>query len=234
MAYRKIHDDFWTDVHNEELTPIERYFYLYLITNPKNNQIGLFEFSVKQAMAQTDLTKKEITDAIKTLEKEGRIARSKKTKELVLCNFFKHNLSKSPSLVSHVLELIKTVKDKELLTKIQCIDTVYTHTRQEEEEKEEKKEEEKDIDFLFNEKEFFNLWQDWILYKKSEFGFKYKSHISQQRAISELHKLSGGEYYKAKKIVERSMANGWKGFFALDRQALTKKIEANEDFNIND
>jgi hypothetical protein len=34
MAFRKIHDTFWTDPDIEDLTPEQKFFYLYLITNP--------------------------------------------------------------------------------------------------------------------------------------------------------------------------------------------------------
>jgi len=53
MAYRKIHDDFWTDPDMEELTPEQKFFYIYLITNPNVNQLGLYEFSVRRAVFET-------------------------------------------------------------------------------------------------------------------------------------------------------------------------------------
>ena len=62
---------------------------------------------------------------------------------------------------------------------------------------------------------FIKSWDQWKEYKKKEFAFQYKSVISEQSAINELVKLSGGNEITAKEIIMQSITNGWKGFFAL-------------------
>lgn len=43
--YRKIHISFWQDPFVLKLTPEEKYFYIYLMTNSKTNQLGCYEIS---------------------------------------------------------------------------------------------------------------------------------------------------------------------------------------------
>ena len=47
--YRSIRMTFWTDTKiAEDFTPEDRYFYLYLMTNPHTNLPGCYEISIKQ------------------------------------------------------------------------------------------------------------------------------------------------------------------------------------------
>lgn len=61
-------------------------------------------------------------------------------------------------------------------------------------------------------------WIKWKEYKRAEFGFKYKSEISEKSAKAELLKLSNNNEEEAIKIIQQSMANGWKGFFKLKNE----------------
>ena len=52
--YRSIQMSFWTDSKVvDEFTPEDRYFYLYLFTNPHTNLAGCYELSLKQASVET-------------------------------------------------------------------------------------------------------------------------------------------------------------------------------------
>lgn len=42
-VFRQIHIDFWQDGFILDLTPEEKYFYLYLMTNSKTTQCGVYE-----------------------------------------------------------------------------------------------------------------------------------------------------------------------------------------------
>jgi hypothetical protein len=58
-------------------------------------------------------------------------------------------------------------------------------------------------------------WQTWLDYKKTEHRFTYKSPISEQAALNMLVDLSEGDEEHAVRIMNQSMANGWKGFFKI-------------------
>ena len=67
--------------------------------------------------------------------------------------------------------------------------------------------------------EFFDNWQQWKSYKKTEQKFSYKSPQSEQAALNSLSKLSKGSEQTAIAIIHQSMANGWKGFFELKQNS---------------
>ena len=139
MAYRKIHDDFWTDPDIEELTPEQKFFYLYLITNPNVNQIGLYEFSIRRACFETGYNSDTVYKLLDTFQEMGKIKRSKKTREILVIKFYWHNKSNSPKVKKHVEGLLDEVKDTSLIQYIYGMDTP---SQEEEEEVQEKAQEE--------------------------------------------------------------------------------------------
>jgi hypothetical protein len=62
---------------------------------------------------------------------------------------------------------------------------------------------------------FLQHWQMWKQFKKEQFKFSYKSVISEQGALNDLVKVSGGDEQLAIAVIEQSIAKGWKGFFEL-------------------
>jgi hypothetical protein len=77
---------------------------------------------------------------------------------------------------------------------------------------EEKKEE---VVLPFDSSDFSNAWENWKEYRAKEFGFKYKSHVSQQTALHSLQKLSDNNERTAIGIIGQSIAAGWRGLFPL-------------------
>jgi len=67
--------------------------------------------------------------------------------------------------------------------------------------------------------EFEKMWFDWKDYKKKQFKFTYRTTQSELATLQELTKLSNGQEDIAIKIINQSMANGWKGLFNLKEDA---------------
>jgi len=54
--FRKVRMDFWMDpMVSEEMTPEDRYFYLYLLTNQCSTQIGIYQITTKSGSLAGDL-----------------------------------------------------------------------------------------------------------------------------------------------------------------------------------
>ena len=92
---------------------------------------------------------------------------------------------------------------------------------------------------LFTDKDLISqVWADWLDYKKTQYRFSYKSLKSQQTAINGLFKKSNGCSQTAKRIVESSIENGYKGLFELkdkdQSKVVAEKIKANQDFSRED
>jgi len=68
-----------------------------------------------------------------------------------------------------------------------------------------------------------SMWLKWKKYKKDEFNFKYKSEVSENAAKKELLTLCRGEPELAIRIIEQSIANGWKGLFNIKSNGENRK-----------
>lgn len=81
--------------------------------------------------------------------------------------------------------------------------------------KEKKGKEIKEINMVFNSENFLNEWNNWKEYKKHQHRFVFKTSDSEQKSLNNLYELSKGNEFDAIKIMNQSIANGWKGFFEL-------------------
>jgi hypothetical protein len=73
---------FWTDPWVLELTPEQKYFYLYLLTNSKVKQCGIYEISTKQMEYETGYTSDTITKLLHLFQDWKKIKYSMKTHEI--------------------------------------------------------------------------------------------------------------------------------------------------------
>lgn len=71
----------------------------------------------------------------------------------------------------------------------------------------------------FDSPEFTGHWQWWRKYKQEQFGFKYKSVVTEQAALNDLTRIAQGDEQTAIAVIKQSIANGWKGFFAIKSDA---------------
>jgi len=143
--FRKVHVTFWRDEFVESLTPEQKFFYLYLLTNDRTTQCGIYEITTKQMCYDTGYNEDTIKKLIVFFVEIGKIRYSINTKEMALKNWVKYNDSNSPKVRACIDKELLKVKDRVL---IQYIYSMDTHT-QEEEEQEEEKEQEQDINIDF-------------------------------------------------------------------------------------
>jgi hypothetical protein len=72
------------------------------------------------------------------------------------------------------------------------------------------------IDLNFEDFGFFEpLIKRWLDYKKSQHNEKYKSQDTLNTFVKKLIELSNGQFEIAEKIIDTSIASGYKGIFAL-------------------
>ena len=80
----------------------------------------------------------------------------------------------------------------------------------------------------FQSEEFKAKWFIWKSYKKKEHQFSYKSPESEKASLTELYNLSTGDEQTAIKIIDQSLAKGWKGFFKL-KTNIEKNVKSNNN-----
>ena len=120
-VYRTVQLSFWTDSKViDEFTPEDKYFYLYLMTNPHTNLCGCYELSTKAASDDTGYTKDTIERLIDRFERIHKvICYSKETKEVLIVNWSKYNWTESPKFriaLSAEIERVKNNSFKAFLT----------------------------------------------------------------------------------------------------------------------
>ena len=113
--YRQIQTLFWQDGFVAELTPEERYFYFYLLTNPRSTQCGIFEVNMRIMEAETGYNRETLEKLIKRFEEYGKIIYSKETRELIILNWLKYNFINSKNTICCINKELKSVKNKGFL-----------------------------------------------------------------------------------------------------------------------
>lgn len=108
--YRNIHCAFWEDAFFMSLTPEEKYFYLYLLTNPKTSQCGIYELPYQVAEFQTGYNRDTVVKLIQRFVDYGKIKYHEPTKEVYLINWIKFNWNSSPKVVKFIQKEIQNVK----------------------------------------------------------------------------------------------------------------------------
>ena len=170
--YRHIHTTFWNDPLVLDLTPEQKYFYLYLLTNDKVKQCGIYEISLRQIVYQTGYNKDTILTLLAFFEDAGKIIYSAETNEILLRNFLKYNSSKSPKVIKCIEDELTEVKNPILLEHLKFDDTVsiaypYSIDKKKKKKKKNKKEKEKEfIDSVFVFEKDFNkkMLNDFVEY----------------------------------------------------------------------
>lgn len=111
--YRNIQMAFWTDIKVvDDFTPEDKFFYLYLLTNPHTNLCGAYEISVKQMSDETGYSRITAEKILKRFAEVHKVAYySQDTKELLVINWHKYNWTASEKFRKPLLKEINSVKD---------------------------------------------------------------------------------------------------------------------------
>ena len=121
MGIKRIVDtSFWTDGKVDEFSPEDKYFMLYLLTNPFSTQLGIYEFSIKQVAFQLGYSVDTVKVLLERFEnKYDIIVYSRDTNEIAIKNFLRHSIIKGGAPVRDCLiKEIKRVKNKDLIIQV--------------------------------------------------------------------------------------------------------------------
>ena len=113
--FRQIHVEFWQDGFVLELTPEEKYFYIYLMTNSKTCQCGIYELPKRIIETETGYNRETVDKLLKRFEEYGKIKYSDETREIIILNWIKHNRIDSIKVKKCIEKELNQVKNKEFL-----------------------------------------------------------------------------------------------------------------------
>ena len=168
-TFRKIHVTFWSDSFISELSTEKKLFYIYLLTNEKTTQCGIYETTKKKIAFDLGYSIDTVSKLLQYFEKQGKILYSEKTNEILLLNWKKFNSSVSPKVKSLIEKEITMIKNTELIQYIYNTDTVsiqYKTWYGQEEEEEEEEEEEKEKEIEGEKIDFYPFEEFWNDYDK--------------------------------------------------------------------
>ncbi|MBM6616979.1 hypothetical protein [Bacillus suaedaesalsae] len=86
---RKVRTDFWWNSFvTDEMTPEERYFFLYLLTNPHSIQTGIYNITKEQIALGTRFTPEIVDKLMKRFIEELQLIRyNEETTELTITDW---------------------------------------------------------------------------------------------------------------------------------------------------
>lgn len=118
MAVKRIvSTSFWSDSKVDTFSPEDKYFMLYLLTNPHTTQLGIYEFSMKHAAFEMGYSVETVQALLSRFQDRYKIIRyCQDTGEIAIKNYLKHSIVKGGKPVLDCLKKeLSQVKSKELV-----------------------------------------------------------------------------------------------------------------------
>jgi DnaD/phage-associated family protein len=117
--YRMVRVDFWKNpIALEEMTPEDKYFYLYLLTNSNTTQIGIYRMTKKQMAFDLGYSIETVQSLMERFTLHHKLIRYNPiTRELAIKNWGKDNLQKGGKPVMDCIKTeLKDVEDTSLIS----------------------------------------------------------------------------------------------------------------------
>lgn len=148
--FRQVHVDFWQDGFVLDLTPEEKYFYLYLMTNSKTSQCGIYELPKRIIETETGYNRETVEKLLQRFVDYGKVLYNDNEKEIMLLNWIRHNMIKSPKVLSCIKKELENVKTSTFIHNYYMLckrygygmDTLWKDYGEEEEKEQEEEQEE--------------------------------------------------------------------------------------------
>ena len=94
--YRTTQMGYWNDPYIERLSKDGKLLYIYMITSPHTNNLGVLEVTLKKIAYETDIDVETIEGLLNQMERDGKVVRDRDI--IWLVKFIKHQCSVSPQL----------------------------------------------------------------------------------------------------------------------------------------
>lgn len=120
--YRQLYTEFWMDGFVVDLTPEEKYFYLYLMTNTKTSQCGIYELPVRIIVNDTGYNHETVKKLLKRFEEYNKILYCDETKEIMIINWGKYNPPNNINSIKCINKELNNIKNENFLQMfyVQC------------------------------------------------------------------------------------------------------------------
>lgn len=113
--YRPLQVSFWDDPYILELNPGEKLFYIYLLTNDKTKQCGIYEIPITKMEMELKYSGERLFEMLNKFQNDRKIVYSIETREIAVINWLKYNPVKSFNTAVCVAKELKEVKNSDLV-----------------------------------------------------------------------------------------------------------------------
>lgn len=120
-AYSKIQRNFWETDEAREMTPEEKYFWMYLQTNANVNTLGCYAFRMRKAMDETGYNRETLEKLLQRMEQVLRILYDEGTKEVFLLHWAEGNWNKKTATLRALAADLKEVESVEVSLLNRCL-----------------------------------------------------------------------------------------------------------------
>lgn len=114
-VYRPIQISYWLDPFVIKLTPEEKFFYIYLMTNAKTSQCGIYELSIRITCLETGYNEETIKKLIEKFIVYKKILFDYESETVFLLNWIKYNQITNVNVCKCVINELKSVKNEVFL-----------------------------------------------------------------------------------------------------------------------
>jgi uncharacterized phage protein (TIGR02220 family) len=115
LTYRQIKIEIWQDSFFLGLDLRDKAFFLYMLSNTKTTQCGVYELSMAIMMFELKLPEDQIVEMIQKFSVWGKIVHDPGTNEFLIVNWMKHNQTDNPKMITCIQREILNIKSKPLL-----------------------------------------------------------------------------------------------------------------------
>ncbi len=245
--YRHVQTTFWSDPKvTEEMTPEDRYFYLYLMTNEHTTQIGVYQITRKQMAFELGYSIESAKALLDRFTKHHElIVYNEETREICILNWGKYNLIKGGKPIEDCIQKeLKTIKDLSLVklvldrTKNDVLvkkisitagfdDTYHdTSTIRGQKEKEKEKEKEKDTTTSSSDESDTQVpipYQEILEYLNEKAGKNFNHKAEAHRKLIRARWNEGYTVENFKTVINNK-ASQWLGKFDRDNKPLDRYL----------
>ena len=229
MGIKRVVDtEFWTDEKVENFTPEDKYFWLYLLTNPFTKQLGIYHITKKQMSFHLGYDIETVTKLLKRFEEDYHLIKYIDS-EIAILNYLKHSILKGGKPVEDCLIAdLKAVKHKSLISWV--FGSLKTDDVSETVRKviEDWKERTKESNYINNDNDNDSIVDDSSTIRETdeftealkafkEMRKKIKKPLTEraeEMLMTELNNLSSDPHIQAK-ILDQSTFYSWQGVYAL-------------------
>lgn len=113
----KVSVTFWRDEKIQELSSSAKYLFLYLLTAPESNLLGVYPLpTMKTLQFDLDLGKGEIKAAFEELKQSGVIWYSEKSNEVFITHWLIYGVATGGVVYKQLVNALQKVQDQALFT----------------------------------------------------------------------------------------------------------------------